>query len=93
MALLMKFCIVWVLFAEFFWNIAAAQPPVSYFSISRDSVAEQKAFYLNNADEIEEHANRLFNQGNFAAALVYYDRLVGVQPQQWRFYLGRARCL
>lgn len=93
MALLMKLRIVLALFAGFFWGIATAQPPVSYFSISRDSAAQQKAFYLNNADEIEEHANRLFNQGNFAAALVYYDRLVGVQPQQWRFYFGRARCL
>jgi tetratricopeptide (TPR) repeat protein len=89
----MKPSVVLTLLPICFAGILSAQPPVSYFSISRDSAAHQKAFYLNNADEIEEHANRLFNQGNFAAALLYYDRLVGVQPGQWRFYFGRGRCL
>lgn len=68
------------------------QPAVRYFSVGRDSAAQKKSFYLNNADEIEEYANRLFNRGEFAAALVYYDRLISVQPQEWRFYFERARC-
>lgn len=89
----MKPLVVLALLLECFTGVLLAQPPVSYFSISRDSVARQKAFYLNNTDEIEEYANRLFNQGDFAAALVYYDRLVGVQPRQWQFYFGRGRCL
>lgn len=69
-----------------------AQKP-DYVLVRRDSAEWQRAFYLQRAEEIEEYANRLFNKGEFAAALVYYDRLIAVQPLQARFYFERGRCL
>ncbi|MCS7019451.1 MAG: tetratricopeptide repeat protein [Cytophagales bacterium] len=83
-------CSLWSCVAPLFLQ---AQPAESYFPAVRDSAAQVRAFYLKNADEIEAHANRLFNQGNFASALAYYDRLISVQPLQGQFYFERARCL
>ncbi|WP_448520672.1 tetratricopeptide repeat protein [Rhodoflexus sp.] len=74
------------------WAVAFAQKP-DYALVPRDSAAQHRAFYLNHTEEVEEYANRLFNQGHFGAALAYYDRLIAVQPSQARFYFERGRCL
>ncbi|MDW8209749.1 MAG: tetratricopeptide repeat protein [Cytophagales bacterium] len=75
------------------YAVVAQTPAMPYAIAQKDSAAQQRAFYLRYAEEIEKHANELFNNSQYAAALVYYDRLIALQPSQARFYFERARCL
>jgi tetratricopeptide (TPR) repeat protein len=74
------------------WGPAMAQTPEAYFPNEKADSSQVAGAVRQNAEQIHEHAAKLFDRGRYRAAAYYFDQLIGIRPQEKAFWLGRGQC-
>jgi tetratricopeptide (TPR) repeat protein len=74
------------------WGRALAQTPEAYFPNEKADSSQVAGAMRQNAEQIHEHATKLFDRGRYRAAAYYFDRLIELRPQEKAFWLGRGQC-